>query len=300
MIVLGNVLWLVVAGLWLGVSYLCAGIASCLTIVGIPFGVQAFKLGGYALWPFGRVVVERPNRDEALGCLGNVVWLILGGWWLALLHLVLGLVLFLTIVGIPFGVVSFRMAGLALWPFGKMVVGQDQIPPGARVVIGPVKTPGTRSSAIAAVIVAALVIGLVYFAVSHRTSTRPLSTGPWSVSTSTPTAAASTTKVPAIVPASNAASVPTAACQAVGGYVTGEASSATCVNVAYIGSDGSTYYTSTTIDPAPGALTGPMDTAGTGATEQEGSTGYYPELSTGPGYGPKGTWNTLLEAGLPS
>lgn len=139
MTTLGNILWLLLAGIWLGLSYLIAGVLTCLTIVGIPFGVQAFKLGGYSFWPFGRVVVQRIDHDEALGCIGNVVWLVLGGWWLALLHVALGLVLFVTIIGIPFGIVSFRMAGLALWPFGKMVVSLDQVPPGTVVVIGPVR-----------------------------------------------------------------------------------------------------------------------------------------------------------------
>ncbi len=139
---LGNLLWLLIAGLWLALSYLISGILSCLTIIGIPFGVQAFKLGGYALWPFGRVIVERPNRDEALGCLGNAVWLVLGGWWLALLHVLVALIFFVTIIGIPFGLVSLRMAGLALWPFGKMVVRQDRVPVGTRLVVGPVQHLG--------------------------------------------------------------------------------------------------------------------------------------------------------------
>lgn len=139
MTVLGNVLWLALAGLWLGVSYLLAGVLNCVTIIGIPFGVQAFKLAGYAFWPFGRVVIERPDADRALGCLGNGLWLILGGWWLALVQAVSGLIFMLTIVGIPFGIVCFRMAGLALWPFGRTVVREGQVPRGARVVIGPVR-----------------------------------------------------------------------------------------------------------------------------------------------------------------
>ncbi len=142
---LGNLLWLLIAGLWLAIAYLFAGIANCLTIIGIPLGVQSFKLGGYALWPFGRVVIDRPGRDEALGCLGNVVWLVLGGIWLAIFHVLLGLVLCITIIGIPFGIVSFRMARLALWPFGKVVVRGDRVPPGARVVIGPPGGSGPTS-----------------------------------------------------------------------------------------------------------------------------------------------------------
>lgn len=139
MTVLGNVLWLLVAGIWLGLFYLLAGVLNCLTVIGIPFGIQSFKLAGYAFWPFGRVVIERPNADQALGCLGNGLWLVLGGLWLALFHVILALAFFLTIIGIPFGVASFRMAALALWPFGKMVVREDEVPDGARVVIGPVR-----------------------------------------------------------------------------------------------------------------------------------------------------------------
>ena len=145
MTVLGNVLWLVLAGLWLGLSYLFAGIVTCLTIIGIPFGIQSFKLAGYAFWPFGRTVIERQSGAGALGCLGNVLWLLLGGWWLALLQIVVGVVLCLTIIGIPFGIASFRMAVLALVPFGKQVVADADVPYGARVVVGPVRRWGTNS-----------------------------------------------------------------------------------------------------------------------------------------------------------
>jgi len=136
---LGNVIWLVLAGLWLAASYALAGVLAVVTIVGIPFGIQAFKLAGYALWPFGRVVIETPRADRALGVVGDVLWFVLGGWWIALMQLVLALVLCLTIVGIPFGVVSFRMAVLALVPFGKTVVFERQVPSGARVVVGPAR-----------------------------------------------------------------------------------------------------------------------------------------------------------------
>ena len=120
--VIGNILWLVLAGLWMALAYLIAGVIQCLTIIGIPFGIQSFKLAGYALWPFGRVVVQRADRDEALSCLGNAVWFVLSGLWLALGHLLTGLLLCLTIIGIPFGIASFKLAGLALVPFGKVVV----------------------------------------------------------------------------------------------------------------------------------------------------------------------------------
>ena len=110
------------AGVWMAVGYVVAGLVQCITIIGIPFGIQSFKLAGFALWPFGRVVVQRTDRDLALSCLGNILWLVLGGIWLALGHLVTGVILCLTIIGIPFGIASFKLAGLALVPFGKLVV----------------------------------------------------------------------------------------------------------------------------------------------------------------------------------
>lgn len=118
----GNVIWLVLAGVWLAIGYVVAGIVNCLFIVTIPFGVQAFKLAGYSLWPFGRVVVDRPDASAALGCVGNVIWFLTGGLWMALAHLLTGALLCLTIVGIPLGVANFKLAGLALAPFGKEVV----------------------------------------------------------------------------------------------------------------------------------------------------------------------------------
>jgi uncharacterized membrane protein YccF (DUF307 family) len=131
--VIGNVLWLVLAGLWMALAYVVAGVVQCITIIGIPFGIQSFKLAGYALWPFGRVVLERTDRDGGLSCLGNVIWFVLSGLWLAIGHVVTGLLLCLTIIGIPFGIASFKLAGLALAPFGKIVVKAGApLPPGAR------------------------------------------------------------------------------------------------------------------------------------------------------------------------
>ena len=124
---IGNLLWLVLAGFWLAVGYAVAGLVLCVTVVGIPFGIQSFKLAGYALWPFGRVVVNDPGASAALGCVGNVLWLVLAGWWLALGHLFTGIVLCLTIIGIPLGVANLKLALLALVPFGKTVVSLDRI-----------------------------------------------------------------------------------------------------------------------------------------------------------------------------
>lgn len=124
---IGNILWLVLAGFWLAVGYAVAGLLLVVTIVGIPFGVQSFKLAGYSLWPFGRVVVTDPDAGTALGCVGNVLWLVLAGWWLAIGHVVTGVLLCLTIIGIPLGVANFKLALLALVPFGKTVVSVDRI-----------------------------------------------------------------------------------------------------------------------------------------------------------------------------
>jgi len=132
-----NVIWVVLAGFWMWFAYMIAGVLNCITIVGIPLGLQAFKLASYALWPFGRMVINRPNRDVGLGCLGNAIWFVLGGWWLALLHLVTGLLLCITVIGIPLGIASLKLAGLALAPFGKQVVRRESgvtAPPGATIV----------------------------------------------------------------------------------------------------------------------------------------------------------------------
>lgn len=119
---LGNVLWLLLAGVWLAFAYVTAGLLNFITIIGIPFGIQSFKLAGYALWPFGRVVVRRPHKDVSISTLGNVVWFFFGGWFLTLLHLFTGLLLMFTIIGIPLGLANIKMAGLALAPFGKQIV----------------------------------------------------------------------------------------------------------------------------------------------------------------------------------
>jgi uncharacterized membrane protein YccF (DUF307 family) len=134
--VIGNILWFVLAGLWMAIGYVIAGLIQFVTIIGIPFGIQSFKLAGYALWPFGRVVVQRADRDQALSCIGNAVWLVLSGLWLALGHIIAGVLLCITIIGIPFGVASFKLAGLALVPFGKMVVKAGApLPPNATVYL---------------------------------------------------------------------------------------------------------------------------------------------------------------------
>jgi uncharacterized membrane protein YccF (DUF307 family) len=122
---IGNVLWLVLCGFWMAIGYLIAAALLFLTIIGIPFGLASVRLAGYALWPFGRIVVPNPDRVPGVSMLGNVLWFVLAGWWLALGHMLGGLLLCLTIIGIPFGIASFKMAGLALAPLGKRIVPAD-------------------------------------------------------------------------------------------------------------------------------------------------------------------------------
>lgn len=129
----GNLLWLILAGWWLAAAYLVAGLAAFLPIVTIPLGVQALKLAGFVLWPFGRVVIDRPGRSVVVSVAGNVLWVVLFGWWLALGHLLAAVLLGLTIVGIPFAVANVRLAGLALVPFGRMVVDRRLV--GDRIVV---------------------------------------------------------------------------------------------------------------------------------------------------------------------
>jgi uncharacterized membrane protein YccF (DUF307 family) len=117
-----NIIWLLLAGIWLALSYALAGVIMCITIIGIPFGVQAFKLAGYALWPFGRALVPSTGRHKSLSVIGNILWFVLAGWWLFLEHLFTGVLLCLTIIGIPLGIASFKMATAALVPFGKEIV----------------------------------------------------------------------------------------------------------------------------------------------------------------------------------
>jgi uncharacterized membrane protein YccF (DUF307 family) len=118
---LGNVLWLVLSGIEMAIAYLVAGLLAIVLIVTIPIAPAAFRLAGYALWPFGRVVVRKADAGAG-SVVGNVLWFVIAGWWLALLHVGFGLLLAITIVGIPFAIAHLKMAGLALAPYGKDVV----------------------------------------------------------------------------------------------------------------------------------------------------------------------------------
>lgn len=121
---LGNALWIFLGGgLFLCFGYFVAGLSLCLTVIGIPFGLQCFKLGMHAFLPFDRQVVDRGTALGS-GCLGlpfNIFWLFTWGWALAVSHLFMALLCAITIVGLPFAVAHGRLAGLALWPFGKEI-----------------------------------------------------------------------------------------------------------------------------------------------------------------------------------
>jgi uncharacterized membrane protein YccF (DUF307 family) len=116
-----NILWLVLSGFWLALGYAFAGVVMVLLIITIPFGIASFRLAAYVLWPFGRTVVRRPDAGAA-SAIGNVIWFILVGLWMAIAHLVLGLLLCLTIIGIPLGIGNFKLAAVAIAPLGKQIV----------------------------------------------------------------------------------------------------------------------------------------------------------------------------------
>jgi uncharacterized membrane protein YccF (DUF307 family) len=123
---IGNVLWLVLAGVWLAIGYVLAGVLACILIITIPFGIASFRLAGFVVWPFGRTAVWRRDAGVA-SVIGNIIWVVLFGWELALVHLVAGLLLFITVIGIPFGIASWKMIPLSLFPLGREVVPIDSV-----------------------------------------------------------------------------------------------------------------------------------------------------------------------------
>ena len=121
-----NIIWLILSGLWLAIGYALAGLIMCILIITIPFGIQAFKLASYSLWPFGRTVIKRADAGAA-SVIGNILWLLLAGWWLAILHIVSALLLAVTIIGIPFAIANVKLVPVALWPFGREIVPGDEV-----------------------------------------------------------------------------------------------------------------------------------------------------------------------------
>lgn len=125
-----NVIWLVFGGLLLALGYAVAGVICCLLVVTIPFGIASLRIARYALWPFGYTTRSDP-RAGLPSLLGNVVWVVLAGWWLALGHIVSGVAMCLTIIGIPLGIANFKMVPIALLPLGY------RITPTARATAAP-------------------------------------------------------------------------------------------------------------------------------------------------------------------
>jgi uncharacterized membrane protein YccF (DUF307 family) len=120
-----NVIWLVFCGLWMALAYVIAGLICFVLIITIPFGIAAFRIASYVIWPFGRTI--EPRRSAGVGSvIGNIIWIVLFGWWLALGHLLTGVVLCLTIIGIPLGLASFKIIPVTLMPLGVRIVATDE------------------------------------------------------------------------------------------------------------------------------------------------------------------------------
>ena len=128
-----NLLWIVFGGLWMALAWVVAAILMAVTIIGLPWTRAAFNIALYTLLPFGQRAVSRAEytgRDDLgtgpLGVIGNLIWLVIAGWWLTLLHLMTAVLLAVTIIGLPFAWAHIKLAGLALWPIGKMIVPVDE------------------------------------------------------------------------------------------------------------------------------------------------------------------------------
>nr|MDT0666154.1 YccF domain-containing protein [Micromonospora sp. DSM 115978] len=119
-----NLIWLVLCGFWMALGYALAALICFILIITIPFGVASLRIANFALWPFGRRVVDRPDAGAA-SLLGNVIWIVFAGWWLALGHLFTGLALCITIIGIPLGIANFKLIPVSLMPLGREIVDVD-------------------------------------------------------------------------------------------------------------------------------------------------------------------------------
>ena len=138
-----NVIWFVLAGLWIAIGYAFAALICFILIITIPFGVVSLRIGMFALWPFGRTIV-RTQGAGAGSAIGNVLWFLLCGWWLALIHLVTGVLLCLTLIGIPLGLANFKLIPISLTPFGREILSiQEARRRGfaSAVVVGPESEP---------------------------------------------------------------------------------------------------------------------------------------------------------------
>jgi uncharacterized membrane protein YccF (DUF307 family) len=119
-----NIIWLVLGGFWMAVGYAIAGVILAITVIGIPFAIASFRMADFTLWPLGRRLIDEPNSG-AMAVIGNILWLVLAGWWLALGHIVHGIAMCITIIGIPMGIASFKLVPVSLLPLGKRIVSSD-------------------------------------------------------------------------------------------------------------------------------------------------------------------------------
>lgn len=126
-----NIIWLVFGGLWLALGYILAGILACILIVTIPFGIASFRMAGYALWPFGRAVIRKPEAGVG-SAIGNVIWFLIAGLWLAIGHVTTAIAQAITIIGIPLAIANLKMIPVTCVPFGKEIVDSRYLPPGVR------------------------------------------------------------------------------------------------------------------------------------------------------------------------
>jgi uncharacterized membrane protein YccF (DUF307 family) len=120
-----NIIWLVFEGIWMAIAYFFVGLICFILIITIPFGIASWRIANYVLWPFGRTIDRRPNAGVA-SLVGNIIWIILFGWWLAIGHLVFGIAMCVTIIGIPLGLASFKIIPITLFPLGVRIVPTDQ------------------------------------------------------------------------------------------------------------------------------------------------------------------------------
>lgn len=120
----GNIVWLIFGGLFAALGYLIGGVLLCLSIIGIPWGLQCFKLAGLVLWPFGKNVISDSNDGGCLSVLCNIIWILCGGWYTAVIHVFMGIILFITIIGIPWSRQHFKLVEISLMPFGKRIVDE--------------------------------------------------------------------------------------------------------------------------------------------------------------------------------
>lgn len=117
-----NLIWLLFGGIWLALGYVLAGIVCCLLIVTIPFGIASFRIASYAFWPFGRTIVDRGGAPGLLSTVGNVIWLVVAGVWIAAGHIMTAIPMFISIIGIPLGIANLKMVPISLMPLGKVIV----------------------------------------------------------------------------------------------------------------------------------------------------------------------------------